>query len=113
MRYRDFIKWSASLTLTPANAIGADGQAIISLLRLPEGGAGKAGCYEELAAEGSRCSIKGEPFAFSSALRRRTISSLLCDLLDIGDRFNAPFICAYFQSDHPSTLSDFSALLAL
>ena len=33
-----------------------------------------------------------------------------CDLLDVGDRLNAPFyITRTFQSDHPSFFSDFSS----
>ena len=48
---------------------------------------------------------------YADGLRRHL--HCFCDLLDVGDRFNAPFyITRTFQSDHPSTVSDFFCVVA-
>ena len=79
-------------------------------------GAGKTGCYRRSTAQelsdffsigtGAVCLF----FCFAQAGSGNHLHCF-CDLLDVGDRFNAPFyITRTFQSDHPSTVSDFFAL---
>ena len=95
--------------------IGADDQiADLLYLACSEERAGKIGSYRRSTAQelSDLFSIRTRAVCFFFCFAQTGSGNHLhcfCDLLDVGDRFNAPFyITRTFQSDHPSTVSDLS-----